>query len=397
MLPLKTLRKPVAIIHAYSMMSVLQRKIFNVLLYEVKQKKFIHHEGSVVFEHSMSFVNLIKAINFNSNNTKYLKEAIDGLASLKIEWNLLKDKAPKSISFLNLRILHGPPTFYQNGVFNFSFHKLMIDLMSNPAVYGSIDLNVQSKYESKYAHSLYENSTRFVNLNKRRVVSLITFKKLLGVSPDRYDNLRELNRNVILPSVEEVNDRSDFLVNIKKIKTGKMVTGFEWSVDKKETTLLAKDDKKKGKEKVIKLIGEYFGSVSKTIIDNIISSYSEEYILEKIYYTKEKKQKDVSGYYPIPYFISALRDDYKVNSPLKKGSSIEEGQSQSSHVEKEWCRNLSDLKSDLAHWQKHLAYAKESSNLLLKNTTQKVIMQCKEKIRKHFIKKPESLSQLEIE
>jgi len=40
-----------------------------------------------------------------------LKEAVDGLASIKIEWNLLKDKVPADISFLNLRILHGAPTF----------------------------------------------------------------------------------------------------------------------------------------------------------------------------------------------------------------------------------------------------------------------------------------------
>ena len=149
MLAEKVLRKHVAIIHAYSMMSALQRKIVNVLLYQaIHTKNDDRNQGSVAVECLMPFSKLAKAVNFNSNNTQYLKEAIDGLASLKIEWNLLKDKAPTDISFLNLRILHGSPTFYQNGEFNFSFHKFMLDLAGNPPIYGTIDIDIQAQLEN---------------------------------------------------------------------------------------------------------------------------------------------------------------------------------------------------------------------------------------------------------
>ena len=84
-----------------------------------------------------------------------------GLASLKIEWNLLKDKVPTEISFLNLRVFHGSPTFYQDNTLNFSFHKIMLDLVTNPSIYGPIDIDLQSEFESKYSHALYENSHSF--------------------------------------------------------------------------------------------------------------------------------------------------------------------------------------------------------------------------------------------
>ncbi|HEM0360646.1 TPA: RepB family plasmid replication initiator protein, partial [Legionella pneumophila] len=124
----KTIRKHVTIIHAYSLMSVLQRKIVNVLLYEAIKGdgRINNHQNSVAVECNMPFSKLLKAVKFNSNNTQYLKESIDGLASLKIEWNLLKDKVPTDISFLNLRVLHGAPTFYQDNTINFSFHKIML-------------------------------------------------------------------------------------------------------------------------------------------------------------------------------------------------------------------------------------------------------------------------------
>src|SRR6476620_10354538 len=101
MLAEKTIRKHVSIIHAYSLMSMLQRKIVNVLLYEaIQHNQHQNYSHSVAVECKISLSVLSKAIKFNSNNNQYLKEAIDHLASLKIEWNLLKDKAPSDVSFL---------------------------------------------------------------------------------------------------------------------------------------------------------------------------------------------------------------------------------------------------------------------------------------------------------
>src|SRR3990167_3644070 len=178
----KVVRKHVAIIHAYSMMSVMQRKIVNVLLYEAHHAADKHSESvSVAVECRMPISALSKEIQFNSNNIQYLKESIDGLASLKIEWNLLKDRVPTNISFLNLRVLQGSPTFYKDGVFNFSFHKIILELLNSPSIYGTIDLNVQSKFDSKYGHALYENASRLVNLQKEKIIELGLFKKLFCV------------------------------------------------------------------------------------------------------------------------------------------------------------------------------------------------------------------------
>ena len=69
MLAEKIIKKHVAIIHAYSLMSSLQRKIINVLLYETNlDKNRINNSDSVAIECRISFSGLSKAINFNSNN-----------------------------------------------------------------------------------------------------------------------------------------------------------------------------------------------------------------------------------------------------------------------------------------------------------------------------------------
>src|SRR5688572_16128159 len=98
MLAEKTIKKHVAIIHAYSLMTILQRKIVNALLYEaINDNKALNNNYSTHTQFRLPLSKISKVINYKSNNSKYLKEAIDGLASLTIEWNLLKDKAPIDI------------------------------------------------------------------------------------------------------------------------------------------------------------------------------------------------------------------------------------------------------------------------------------------------------------
>jgi len=382
----KVMKKHVAIIHAYSLMSALQRKIFNVLLYEayeaIKDKRILNHQNSVCVEQRISFNKLCNAVKFNSNNTQYLKEAIDSLASLKIEWNLLKDKVPTNISFLNLRVLHGSPTFYQDGTLNFSFHQVMLDLIENPSIYGLVNLDVQSEFESKYSHSLYENSTRFVNLHKNKIVQLETFKKLLGVNKNKYPSMREFKRNVLTPSVEEVNDRANFVVRLESIKIGRRIAGFEILVkSKKITASLENQIDFSKKEKILKEIKETFGTLSNHVLENILKNYSEEYLIEKITYTKKHAKKENSGLYPIPYFISAIRDNY-----AEKKKAVQE------HIfanENQWKNKLYALQADLNHWNKLLENADTGQNIIQKNSLQKIISQCEQKLQKHLLENPE--------
>lgn len=387
MLAEKSIRKHVSIIHAYSLMSMLQRKIVNVLLYEaVKGNHRQKSHNSVAVECQIPFSTLSKAIKFNSNNNQYLKEAIDGLASLKIEWNLLKDKVPSDISFLNLRILHGSPTFYKDNTLNFSFHKLMLDLASNPNVYGTIDVDLQSEFESKYSHALYENSTRFIHLQKNKVIQLDIFRKILGVQNDKYVNARELTRNVITPSIEEVNDRADFIVSLDAVKSGRKTTGFEIAIKNKKKSFIVPTDVLPAKqhEQISEQIKQEFGIISGTVLSNILTNYSEEYLLEKIAYTKKYAKKDSSGLYPIPYFISAIKHDYKFKEVQQTKNSTEEAENEFD----EWSRQLSLLQSDLRHWENRLSIANASKRAAEIDAIQRVVTSCREKINHHYLDQP---------
>lgn len=384
----KVVRKHVAIIHAYSMMSVLQRKIVNVLLYEALHATDKNAASdSVAVECRMPISALSKEIQFNSNNIQYLKESIDGLASLKIEWNLLKDRVPTNISFLNLRVLQGSPTFYNDGIFNFSFHKVMLELLKNPSIYGTIDLGVQSQFESKYGHALYENASRLVNLQKEKIIELDLFKKLFCVQENKYENMRELKRNVITPAIEEVNDLAGFTVEAENIKSNNKVIAFKLHVkDKKKITkfhLQKEYDNDRGK--VLEAINLTFGNINYQILDSILKNYTDDYILAKIAYTKSHAKKEHTNLYPMAYFVSALKNDYQSKEQSKIS---DEKKRKVENPLLDWDRKKRELEMDLSAWLDRIEYVKKSTDETNLKNVLKIISQCEKSLKEHVENKP---------
>lgn len=397
----KILRKHVAIIHAYSMMSVLQRKIVNVLFAEALHNQSpVKTQDSVFVECHMSFATLAKSIGFLSHNTQYLKESVDGLASLKMEWNLLKDKIPTNISFLNLRILQGSPTFYKDGQFYFSFHKVLLDLLGNPSVYGTIDLDLQAQFESKYSHSLYENSTRFLNLQKQKIISLETVRKLLGVEENAYESMAEFSRRVMKPAREEVNDRSNFVIDWEEVKSGRKILGFSVGVQPKKPSIVRDRDTRASSAISHALqseIQQNFGSISQTVLNTVLKQYSEAYILEKIAYTKAHAKKDHSGFYPIPYLMKAIQEDYhrNENAPVSDAQRQSMQPSDARDPNSYWYQNWDALDADLKHWQRQFTYAKSAGDAVLMDQIQQTLSVCEANIQQHMRSKPQSDLQID--
>lgn len=381
----KVVRKHVAIIHAHSMMSALQRKIFNVLLYEAHHATNKHENNdSVSIECSMPLSALSKEVKFKSNNIQYLKESIDELASLKIEWNLLKDRVPTNISFLNMRVLQGSPTFYKDGLFNFSFHKVMLSLLNTPSVYGTIDLEIQSQFESKYGHALYENASRLVNLQKEKIIELDVFRKIFCVQENKYETMRELRRNVITKSTEEVNDLANFTVNIEDIKSNNKIIAFKLNVqDKKKITKFhLKSEPNDARGKLIEAITLTFGNIKEQVLNSILKNYLDDYIFEKIAYTKKHAKKEHTNLYPIAYFISALKNDFRSNeSTIQKKETCKEQNT----VLSQWNHDLSNIKSDLAHWKR---VSEQLLDQTRKEDANKIIFDIEKKLEAHLTLKP---------
>jgi len=202
------LKKHVGAIHTRGKLSLLQRKVANVLLlnaYEDLLKQEMH---------SIRIKDLAEVIGFDSKNVEVLKEALRGLTDIKIEWNIL-DHEGEEEEWGRTSMLAGVTIVSRRGICRYSYYADLREKLFNPAVYARINLSVQREFRSAYALALYENCVRFRNIGSTGWIELETWRDLLGVREGTYPAFKELRRRVLNPAIKEVNEHSDILVTLE--------------------------------------------------------------------------------------------------------------------------------------------------------------------------------------
>src|SRR5580698_11647471 len=80
------LKKHAATIHCSNTLSLLQRKVSNALLYHAYKELMLKDE------HEITVKQLCRLIGYQGNNHAAIKDALKGLISTVIEWNLINDE-----------------------------------------------------------------------------------------------------------------------------------------------------------------------------------------------------------------------------------------------------------------------------------------------------------------
>jgi plasmid replication initiation protein len=78
--------------------------------------------------------------------------------------------------------------------------------------------------QSTHSIRLYELLMKF-NSTGERVIHLGDFKSALGIQ-DKYQEFKDLNKWVIKPAIEELNQRSDLMIKLETIKNGRNVVAL---------------------------------------------------------------------------------------------------------------------------------------------------------------------------
>ena len=213
-------------IQIQSRISLLQRRAWNVLLanaYNELPDKDIH---------SVSMVELAAKLGFGDGNQEYLKEMLRSLVECTVEWNLLnKDKKEEwgvASLLAEVRIEEGL-CFYQYS------HTLRLKL-HNPRIYTKLNLRLQNRFTSKYALVLWELCFDYFDTTREQgetpFIPLETFKSLMGLTETDYPVFKELNRNVIKPGMKEINDLTDYHVEIEQKRLGRKIAELKFRISK---------------------------------------------------------------------------------------------------------------------------------------------------------------------
>jgi Initiator Replication protein len=219
------LRKSVGAIHTSGTLTLVQRKLANVLLfnsYDLLLKRRTHTIPVPIMCAMLGWD--------GSNKIEHLKDALSTLARTSIQFNLKEDgkdvwRVMSMLSFAEIR----------DGVCTYRYDEYLAERLYDPAIYATINLQIQRRFDSGHALNLYENCLRFKDTESGSTGwwTLEFLRNIMGATSTHYDDFRRLNSKAIKPSVEQINRESDIVLTQELKKEGRTVVSVRFLVREK--------------------------------------------------------------------------------------------------------------------------------------------------------------------
>lgn len=220
----QVLKKHVAVVHTSGVLTLLERKMGNILLLNAYDD-LVNDDGREV-RHRIPVNQLGCLVGWDdSNNVSSLKAALSSLQKTTIEFNLMKDgkESWESMSMLSYASV-------RNGICTYGYVSELARKLCDPEIFAMINVGIQKKFKGGYSLTLYENCVRYRNVKSTGWWDLNTFRNLMGADAEMYNDFKRLSSFVIKKSIEEVNTVSDIKIAVEYQKSGRKVIALRFTV-----------------------------------------------------------------------------------------------------------------------------------------------------------------------
>ncbi|MCV3273946.1 replication initiation protein [Roseobacter sinensis] len=292
-----SVKKHVAAIHVSGKLTLLQRKLSNVLLLNA------YDTLTQARSFQMDARTLCLMVGYNSNDFETLKASLRGLAETVAEWDMLDEAGQQEwgvSSLLSYAKLKG-------GVCEYAYSPALAEKLADPKVFALINLNIQRRFTSGHALALYENCYRFHRTGSTGWWPLETFRRLMGVDDSSYYEIyKHLNAKIIKPAVAEVNRASNIVIAPETRKRGRAVTDIRFAIKPNPQLAILDLDDGAGHRRAPVYDRLRAMGVSDRLARQWMTQHGEAQIAGKLDYVDA--QSDVKS--PARYLAAALRDGY---------------------------------------------------------------------------------------
>ena len=303
------LKKHVATIHSSNKLTLLQRKIANALLFNA------YDDLLTKVEHAIRISTLCKLIGYDSNDHKTIKKALINLLSTVIEWNLIDGSKSETDVIWNASSIIADASINE-AICTYSYSNKMKNLLYQPELYGRLNMQVQAKFKSSYGLALYENCIRFQSIEQTPWFDILKFRKLMGIEDGKYKIFRDFKNRVLDKAIEEVNKYSPININPRYRKDGRQVISIQFVIKQavEVSEVIKNHPKSNNLSEILKV---QFG-LSKKQLEDVLSNYESQYILEKISIIQSSSSYKLGKIANLAkYLLSALQEDYQ---PVKSSN-----------------------------------------------------------------------------
>ncbi|AFO89636.1 plasmid replication protein RepB-I (plasmid) [Phaeobacter inhibens] len=309
----ETVKKNVAAIHISGKLTLLQRKLSNVLLLNA------YDTLTSARSHTIDARTLAMMVGYNSNDIDSLRASLRALAETVAEWDMLDEQGHQEwgvsslLSFAKLK----------NGVCEYAYSPELAKKLHDPKIFALINVKIQRNFSSGHGLALYENCYRFVRTGSTGWWGLDIFRKLMGVDGSAYyESFKHLNAKIIKPAVAEVNKSSDIIIEPQTRKKGRAVSEIRFLIRENPQMAMFQIDDSDGlrQQPVYKALRGQ--GVSDRLARQWITEHGADYVQQKLDYVAG--QGAVKS--PLGYLRAAIDGDYSLSpdGPVAPPISAEE-------------------------------------------------------------------------
>ena len=214
-----------AAIQIENKITLLQRRTWNVLLYNA------YNELDSKEEHEIALQELARFVGYKSHDMEYLKEASLAMLRCIVQYNVL-DKDGSLERWGATALL--AQAAIEKGLFTYAYSPELRRRLHNPTMYARLDLDLQRQFDSKYGLALWELCADYLGAGREYgetpFIPIDGFRRLMGVAETAYASFKRLKDKVLNPAMAEVNGVSDFRVSVDYQRENRKITALKFKM-----------------------------------------------------------------------------------------------------------------------------------------------------------------------
>lgn len=306
---LKKAQEAIAILPKSGKVTLLTRRLFNSLL------QLAQEDGELTMYRCRLSKVLFNA-SFDSNNTEVVKEQLRRMASIQVEWNSTSGEGERRWGVSNL--LADAEIIEEKGAvwIEWSYSEKVRAKLLDPEIYARISLQAYSQIRSSASAALYEICARYVT-NPSNLTMRAPWQwwrpRLTGNPEDAVETTeyKFFKRDVLKPSILEVNRLADICVELVEHKDGRRVTEIQFRVKKVSQGNLHLPDPNMVNTEIIKRLVDEMGLMAEEAA-KVYADHDEPFLMATINLVREReKDRNLPALKSTAaFFKNALRGKY---------------------------------------------------------------------------------------
>ena len=347
------LPKNIGAIHMSNEMTLVERKIINIILWnatlierqrmnqyqdikqEVEQKEDL---GTILIDdrkfYKIKMEDVEEKLGWTGQyNRDDIIKAFRGLVETSVKFNILgKQKTDANWNVVSSLLSEFIYSKDEEKYIFYAFSNSIKDIIIRPTLYGMLNLDIQTKIDSRYTIALWEYlkgeiciAGKSKNSKLTEYVTVNDYCELIAGTVYQERQFKEINRQLIKAPIKELNKKTDLQAEVQFKKLGNKVTNLRFKIEQnaenvQQDLFLSKKEKSPSSleeiemtEKVYKInrVNELliFYKVSEKKRQEFLKKYDPDYIEANIKHIARIKEYDEKQN-KAPLIIKAIEDNY---------------------------------------------------------------------------------------